>query len=342
MTLPAPKHYWNFNETGGTVAADAAGGAMMALDRPSWVPGRVGNAVRFNPSDGVRLATTTLPEMPPPWTAAFWVKREADSQGASLWSSNKHALKLEQWGNTHQVGLTAFGQFDASFDGTAPLNEWAHLAVVGTATETKLYLNGSPHGTLAKSVELGLRWLGSTQGYQEFASAILDEVKVFDQALTDAQVAELATVTGTGLTGQYFTNANLSGTPALTRLDATVNFDWGIGSPDPSIPVDRFSARWTGQVEAERSETYTFTTTSDDGVRLWVNSQLLIDNWTVHSVTDNSGNIALVAGQRYDIKMEFFENDGAATAKLAWSSPSTPRQIVPAARLYPSGSGTRA
>jgi choice-of-anchor C domain-containing protein len=219
MTLPAPKHYWNFNETSGTVAADAIGAAVIALDRPGWVPGRQGNAIRFNPTDGVRLATTNLTEMPPPWTAAFWVKREADSEGATLWSSNGHALKLEQWRNTHQVGLTGFGVFDETFEGKTPIGEWVHLAVVGTATETKLYLNGRLQGTLARSTDLGLQWLGSSGGYMEVASAILDEVKIFDVALTDAQVAELAGETldgpnlikngsfeqGVAVSGQYVT-----------------------------------------------------------------------------------------------------------------------------------------
>jgi len=192
MSLPAPKHYWNFNETGGTVAADTTGSARIVLDRPDWVPGRMGNAVRFNPHDGVRLATTNLPELPAPWTAAFWVMREADSEAATLFSSVTHALKLEQWRNTHDVGLTAFGKFDASFGCAPPLGEWAHLALVGTASETRLYLDGKLHGTVSMSINLGLHWLGSTQGFEEIASAILDEIKVFDEALSDAQVAELA------------------------------------------------------------------------------------------------------------------------------------------------------
>jgi hypothetical protein len=142
----------------------------------------------------VRLATTNLTEMPPPWTAAFWVKREADSSGAALWSSTTHAIKLEQWGDTHRVGITKFAPhgFDRYFDCTAPLNAWAHLAVVATDSETRVYLDGKLHGTMPATINLGLSWLGSSQGYVEHASAILDEVKVFDQALTDAQVAELA------------------------------------------------------------------------------------------------------------------------------------------------------
>jgi len=99
-----------------------------------------------------------------------------------------------------------------------------------------------------------------------------------------------------GLTGEYYDNADLTNLKG-TRVDPTVNFNWGSGSPDPSINAESFSVRWTGQVRADASETYTFYTTSNDGVRLWVNNQLVIDNWTSHAATENKGTIALQAGQ---------------------------------------------
>ena len=141
--------------------------------------------------------------------------------------------------------------------------------------------------------------------------------------------------TGTGLAATYYDNADFTGT-TVTRTDPTVNFDWASGSPAPAIAVDTFSARWTGQVQPQFSETYTFYTQSDDGVRLWVNNVLVVNNWTDHAVTENSGTIALTAGQRYDIRMEYYENGGLATARLLWSSPSTAKAAVPMASLYPS------
>jgi len=145
--------------------------------------------------------------------------------------------------------------------------------------------------------------------------------------------------TGTGLKGEYFDNSDLTGL-AVTRTDATVNFNWGSGSPDPAIGSETFSARWTGQVEAAYSETYTFYTNTDDGVRLWVNNQLLIDKWVNQAPTEWSGSIALTAGQKVDIKMEYYENTAGANASLSWSSPSQSKQIVPQNRLYPaSGTG---
>jgi fibronectin type 3 domain-containing protein len=147
-------------------------------------------------------------------------------------------------------------------------------------------------------------------------------------------VAPAPVGTGTGLRAEYFDNIDLTGLK-LARTDAAVDFDWGTGSPDPAIAPDTFSARWSGQVEARYTQTYTFTTTSDDGVRLWVNGQLLINNWTDHAPTANSATLALTAGQRVEIRMEFYENGGGAVARLEWQSASQPRQVVPRSQLYP-------
>ncbi|WP_281336892.1 PA14 domain-containing protein [Flavobacterium eburneipallidum] len=137
-----------------------------------------------------------------------------------------------------------------------------------------------------------------------------------------------------GLKGEYYTNMNLTGSPALTRTDATAGFNWGGGSPDPSIPNDGFSVRWSGYVQPLYSETYTFSTSSDDGIRLWVNGVQIINNWTNHGVTVDNGNITLTAGVKYSIVLEFFENGGDAIAQLSWSSPSQASQIIPQSQLY--------
>ena len=138
---------------------------------------------------------------------------------------------------------------------------------------------------------------------------------------------------GNGLKGEYYNNTNFTDL-AVTRTDTSVDFDWGFGSPASNIASDTFSVRWTGKVEPLYSETYTFQTTSDDGVRLWVNNQLIIDEYRDQGASTYSGNITLNAGQQYDIRMEYYENGGAAVAELAWSSASQPLQIIPRSQLY--------
>jgi glucose/arabinose dehydrogenase len=138
---------------------------------------------------------------------------------------------------------------------------------------------------------------------------------------------------GNGLAATYWDNMDFTGA-TVTRTDPTVNFDWGTGSPAAGIDINTFSARWTGQVQAKVSGTHTFYTQSDDGVRLWINGVLIIDNWTDHAPTENTGTINLTAGQRYDVRMEFYENIGGAVAKLLWSAPGLAKEAVPQAQLF--------
>jgi hypothetical protein len=139
--------------------------------------------------------------------------------------------------------------------------------------------------------------------------------------------------TGGGLQGEYFNNVDFTGL-TLVRTDGTINFNWGNGSPGNPIGPDTFSVRWTGYVQPRFSETYTFTLVSDDGVRLWVDNQLIIENWTVHGAQVDIGTITLNAGQLYDIKLEYFEQGGLATVQLGWSSPSQQAEIIPQNYLY--------
>ncbi|HLX69206.1 MAG TPA: PA14 domain-containing protein, partial [Verrucomicrobiae bacterium] len=147
---------------------------------------------------------------------------------------------------------------------------------------------------------------------------------------------------GNGLLGQYwtnttgtaFTNASFSTPPTLIRTDAVVNFNWSTTGPDSSIGQSNFTARWTGSVQPQYSETYTFTVVSDDGARLWVNGQLLVDNWVAHSsATTNSGSITLNAQQFYNIRLDYFQQSSNAVVQLFWSSPSTAQSIVPQSQL---------
>lgn len=139
---------------------------------------------------------------------------------------------------------------------------------------------------------------------------------------------------GTGLRGDYFDNMDFTGA-TVRRVDSTVNFDWGTGSPDPIIGPEQFSVRWTGKVQPLFTETYTFSTVSDDGIRLWVNNQLIIDRYYDQAPTEWSGIISLQAGQLYDIRIDYYENGGGAAAQLYWSSPSVSREIIPRTQLYP-------
>ena len=137
---------------------------------------------------------------------------------------------------------------------------------------------------------------------------------------------------GTGLTGRYYAGSNFE-TLVLTRVE-NVNFDWGNAAPDPSVPDDLFSVQWSGTIAPQYAEEYTFYALAQGGIRLWVNGQLIIDNWIGNSGKEKSATITLEAGQMYDIQVEYVEKRGQASAILSWSSPSTPKEIIPVEVLY--------
>lgn len=141
-------------------------------------------------------------------------------------------------------------------------------------------------------------------------------------------------VSGTGLKGAYYKDATLS-TLVQNRTDAQVNFDWGTGSPMTSVPADNFSVRWSGSILSQEGGTYTFQTETDDGVRLWINGQLIIDKW--NTLGTFSAPVILVANTKYSIKMEYVEKTGTAFARLKWTkSGATSAVLVPKSQLFPS------
>ena len=123
-----------------------------------------------------------------------------------------------------------------------------------------------------------------------------------------------------GMLGTYFNSVDLSGRPVLTRSEV-LNFDWGGNSPGPGLG-DVFSARWVSSQTAPSTGTYRFRTTSDDGVRLWVNGVLLSDHWVSRgAVTDPEVTVDLNAGDPLNLRVEYYDSGGLAVMKLDWRPP---------------------
>jgi hypothetical protein len=136
---------------------------------------------------------------------------------------------------------------------------------------------------------------------------------------------------GEGLTGVYFNGKNFETGIAL-QTDPCINFNWGTASPMEGIDSENFSIRWTGEVMPRYSGDCTFYLTSDDGSRLWINNELLIDKWDrSHS---SQGTISLTAGEKYDLKLEYYDNRSTASCKLEWASPLHSREVVPQSHLF--------
>ena len=154
------------------------------------------------------------------------------------------------------------------------------------------------------------------------------------------------TPSGSGLFAQYFTNSSKTYTNAANfnpanlitnRIDPVVDFIWG-PTNSPNLSNGLYTVRWTGQVQPQYTETYVFDVRSDDGCRLWVNDQLLIDKWQTQGATDWTNTIALQAGTRYDLRLEYLQAGGSAQAHLYWYSPDQAEQVIPSSNLYSTNS----
>jgi len=140
---------------------------------------------------------------------------------------------------------------------------------------------------------------------------------------------------GTGLTGTYYADYTWT-TIAFTRVDSTINFNWGTGSPGGSVPVDYFVADWTGLVRPQYSGTWTFTLSSDDGSQLVLGGVTVIDAWVIEGQTEHSGAVVLTGGAFYAATIKYFEATGNAALVLYWSHPTCQaKQVIPTSALYP-------
>jgi hypothetical protein len=230
------------------------------------------------------------------------------------------------------INISSLDNNDVRVTGPNSFNQLASLVSVNTPG------NGTPRTATYRITAPGGTWDAGDNGTYTLA---LQANQVSDTSNNFAAASTLGTFSvnltplagGDGLRGEYFDNINFTNL-IDARIDSTVDFDWGIGSPNPAIAPDTFSVRWTGQVQPPTSGTYTFFTQSDDGIRLWVNGQQIINNWTDHAPTENSGTISLAAGQKYDIRLEYYENGGGAVARLLWSGPGLSKQVIPQSQLF--------
>jgi hypothetical protein len=205
-------------------------------------------------------------------------------------------------------------------------------------------------GTSASGPFTTIASVKSAGGYEDTTAAngttyyyVVSGVTVVNGAnmeSADASPAVSATpaagASGTGIRGYYYTFTNdathqppnVFNAYSKTQIDPNINFTY---------TNTNFSVIWMGQIKPDFSETYTFYATGDDGVRLFVNGKMVADGYVFQGPTTYSGTVALTAGQKVDILLAYFQGGGGGAAKVEWSSPSQPRQVIPRFFLYPAG-----
>lgn len=174
----------------------------------------------------------------------------------------------------------------------------------------------------------------------ENAPRITFEAPANDVELTAIYKSVQPLSAGQGLKGTYYNDALKDFTfqepAAFSMVDSQVNFEWGLGTPDENyLGEDYFLVRWEGYVQPLFTDTINFHLITNDGSRLWVDNQLLIDAWFGQGENEYSNSIFLEKEKYYPIKLEYFEGIGDATVKLLWSSNQIERNAVPPSQLFP-------
>ncbi len=164
-----------------------------------------------------------------------------------------------------------------------------------------------------------------------FAKSVVPRSQLYPTSSPDLPEAKLGATNG--LLATYFKSRFFFG-DAVLRVDPMVNFAW-TNSPAGDVAAEDYSVRWTGQIEAKHSETYTFHVETDEGVRLWVNGKSLLNELFAVPRGELTGSLALEAGKRYELRMETMNRQGGCTARLYWSSTSTPKALIPSSQLFP-------
>jgi hypothetical protein len=138
-----------------------------------------------------------------------------------------------------------------------------------------------------------------------------------------------------GLSTTYYTydGAGRFGNELYSTTSPNIDYNWGSAAPNSFVPRDRFGVKWYGTITAPATGSYVFSTESDDGIRVQINNQTIIDAWNDHPPRRDNGAIILEAGKTYAINVTYFENYGGAVARLFWKTPGQNEVIVPASAL---------
>jgi len=202
------------------------------------------------------------------------------------------------------------------------------FAVIGTASNTLSYIDTT-------AVD------GTTYGYYVVSKNAYGTGPKSNVAIVTP--VAYTTAKGTGLEAQYYADPDVNHhftTPVLTEIDSKVNFNWGTAAPVAGVDPAHFSATWRGSLIAPTTGFYSFQLMAQDGTRLWVKGQKVIDDWNTGLTTSNSAPILLLANKPYPIQLEYYGNTGSNKVSLDWLAPGTAGYTtLPQSALVPYGAG---
>jgi hypothetical protein len=297
---------------------------LQILDKPVSITTNDGNSVVTSDADYPISGTApfnaesmTLNGQPiePEWTSGTtWVLRGVLSPGVNY-------LTVELFdGNSQSLGIAQI---------TVTLNPFIIQQLIYTMEGLFLVWNSTPgesYTILAGNTPTALTAISPTLEATSPVSYYIDgDAALHARRFYRVKVGEPPLLPG--LEAEYFSGTNF-GSLLASRIDDNVDFDWGEGPPASKVPADGFSVRWTGFIIAENPGLHTFWTESNDGVRLTVAGETVIENWTDHSVILDEGNISLSQGI-HPIVLEYYDKTGDAVIRLHYQAPGIPQQIIP-------------
>jgi beta-glucosidase len=210
---------------------------------------------------------------------------------------------------------------------------YSKIAVIGPDADSLDALEGNYNGTPSAPITIlaGLRKRFPQSAIRYVQGTGLTGTVV--KPVPGTALYTTATRKQHGLKAEYFDNLTLQGDPVLRRTDAAVNFVWAFGGVSPKL-MTNYSVRWTGMLSPSEAANYIVGFTGQDGYRVWIDGELLVDDWTPHRPsTTQTKAIHLEKGKAYAIKIEYFQTIRSAEAKLVWGIPGREEdEAVKAAR----------
>jgi murein DD-endopeptidase MepM/ murein hydrolase activator NlpD len=273
-----------------------------------WVP----SAATIDVDDILFLAD--VPEPPEPtgdYLAEYFNNR--DLAGQPVLTRMENAV-YNDWGGGSPHATVNIDNFSARWTKTTHFDEGTYTFNVTADDGVRLYIDDEL--VIDKWIDQGATTYTAVRALSDGNHTIVMEyyengggaVAMFDYDAGGSQSAPY--------TAEYFPNQYLQGTPVHVGEESEIDYDWGGGGPDPSFPVDHFSIRWS-KTETFAAGNYRFTATGDDGVRLYIDGQLVIDRWIDQAATTVTADVNLAAGE-HTIVYEYYENGGGAVVALSY------------------------
>jgi len=279
----------------------------------------------------VGVAGNPLPDGLVPGTTYYWrVDAVNDANDASPWKGEVWSFTvrpLTAW-NPLPADTMKFVDLEEDLSWEAGIGSMIHTVYIGADFDA--VNDAVTGGMMAAELSFDPGPLESDTTYYWR----VDELQFPENVTHKGHVWSFSTLGAPGgVKAEYFGGMALEGEPVLTRVEDSIDHDWA--EEIVAGLSDQVSARWTADLEAPITDDYTLITRSDDGVRLWLDGALLIDNWTNHAAADNKAAVALNAGEIYSVRMEWYEDGAGAVAQLSWQSPSMSRRVIPGGALQP-------